>query len=118
MRLERLRKCVKANTGLWRLLGVRSHCGLQSENRRQNLPFGLIRNDFVVFPILHPPHGNTHFGSYFRLRKVGLDALQQEPVACRFSVDGDELSGAKSLPEMGKFNQYRPVCNTQQLTHL
>ena len=37
-------------------------------------------------------------------------------IAQGFRIDGDELSDAKSLLGMVKFNRYLPLCNTQQLT--
>ena len=67
-------------------------------------------------PSFHLPHGNPRFNGQFWLREVGFDAFQQERVAHGFRIDGNGLSGAKSLLGMAENHQHRPLCNTHQLT--
>ncbi len=69
-----------------------------------------------MFPCSDRPFCNPCFKSHFWRGKVGFDAFQQEVIACCFGVDGNELSGAKSLLEMVEFDMHRAVCKSQQLT--
>ena len=69
-----------------------------------------------MFPGHDVAHGKTCFHRQFRLRKIGLDALQEQVVAQGFNLGGYEFSGMKSLLEMIKSNHYGSLCNTQQLT--
>ena len=70
----------------------------------------------AVFPLPHRPHGNPRFHGHFRLRQVGFDTFQQNVIAQRFRIDGDELSGAKSAVRKLMNDADCPLCNTQQLT--